>query len=40
VNADVICLGSTGKGAVERVLLGSVSQSVVRASPIPVITVH
>jgi nucleotide-binding universal stress UspA family protein len=40
VKADVICLGSTGKGAVERVLLGSVSQSVVRASPIPVITVH
>jgi nucleotide-binding universal stress UspA family protein len=40
VHADVVCLGSTGKGAVERVLLGSVSQSLLRASPIPVITVH
>jgi len=40
VGADIICLGSTGKGAVERVLLGSVSQRVVRTSQIPVLTVH
>jgi nucleotide-binding universal stress UspA family protein len=40
VGADVVCLGSTGKGAVERVLLGSVSQRVLRASPMPVLTVH
>jgi nucleotide-binding universal stress UspA family protein len=38
--ADLICIGSTGKGAVERVLLGSVSQLIVRTSPIPVLTVH
>jgi nucleotide-binding universal stress UspA family protein len=40
VGADMVCLGSTGKGAVERVLLGSVSQRVVRTSEIPVLTVH
>lgn len=40
LGADVICVGSTGKGAVERVLLGSVSQLLVRTSPIPVLTVH
>jgi nucleotide-binding universal stress UspA family protein len=40
VGADMVCLGSTGKGAVERVLLGSVSQRVLRASPRPVLTVH
>jgi nucleotide-binding universal stress UspA family protein len=40
VGAELICLGSTGKGAVERVLLGSVSQLVLRTSPVPVLTVH
>ena len=40
LGADVICMGSTGKGAVERVLLGSISQVMVRQSPIPVLTVH
>lgn len=40
VNADAICIGSTGKGAVQRVLLGSVSQRIVRTSPVPVLTVH
>ncbi len=40
VGADVIALGSTGKGAVERVLLGSVSQLLVRTSAVPVLTVH
>jgi len=40
LHADTICLGSTGKGAVERVLLGSVSERVLRTSKIPVITVH
>jgi len=40
LGADVVCLGSTGKGAVERVLLGSVSQRVLRASHTPVLTVH
>lgn len=40
IGADALCLGSTGKGAVDRVLLGSVSQRVVRSSPVPVLTVH
>ena len=40
LGADLICIGSTGKGAVERVLLGSVSQRVLRMSGIPVLTVH
>jgi len=40
IGADVVCLGSTGKGAVERMLLGSVSQRVLRATQTPVLTVH
>ncbi len=40
VGADLICVGSTGKGGVERVLLGSVSQLLLRTSTIPVLTVH
>ena len=40
LGADLLCIGSTGKGAVERALLGSVSQRIVRTSPIPVLTVH
>ena len=40
LGADLICLGSTGKGAVQRALLGTVSQRVVRSSVVPVLTVH
>jgi nucleotide-binding universal stress UspA family protein len=40
IEADLICLGSTGKGAVDRTLMGSVSQRIVRTSKIPVLTVH
>jgi nucleotide-binding universal stress UspA family protein len=40
IGADVLCVGSTGKGAVQRALLGSVSQRILRTSPIPVLTVH
>jgi nucleotide-binding universal stress UspA family protein len=40
LGADLLCVGSTGKGAVERVLLGSVSQRILRTSEIPVLTVH
>jgi nucleotide-binding universal stress UspA family protein len=40
LGADMICIGSTGKGAVERALLGSVSQRVLRTSEVPVLTVH
>ncbi|MDB4985954.1 MAG: hypothetical protein JWN04_1132 [Myxococcaceae bacterium] len=40
IGAQLICLGSTGKGAVERLLLGSISERVVRTSTLPVLTVH
>jgi len=40
LGADLICLGSTGKGAVARVLLGSVAQLVLRTSKVPVLSVH
>lgn len=39
LGADVICVGATGKGAVQRVLLGSVSQLLLRSSPVPVLVV-
>ena len=38
--ADLLCVGSTGKGGVQRVLLGSVSQSLLRTSSVPVLVVH
>lgn len=37
--ADAICVGATGKGAVDRVLLGSVSQQILRTSHLPVLVV-
>ena len=37
--ADFVCVGATGKGAVDRVLLGSVSQQLVRTCPVPVLVV-
>jgi nucleotide-binding universal stress UspA family protein len=40
VGADLVCAGSTGKGGVQRVLLGSVSESLLRTSPVPVLVVH
>ena len=39
IGADVVCLGATGKGAIERVLLGSISQLVLRTSSLPVLIV-
>jgi nucleotide-binding universal stress UspA family protein len=39
IGADVICVGATGKGAVQRVVLGSVSQLVLRSSQVPVLVV-
>jgi nucleotide-binding universal stress UspA family protein len=38
--ADMVVVGSTGRGAVERVLLGSVSSGVVRGASCPVAIIH
>ena len=38
--ADVIVLGTHRRGPLGRVFLGSVAEKVVRAAPIPVLTVH
>lgn len=37
---DVIVMGTRGKTGFERFLLGSVAEKIVRASPVPVLTVH
>lgn len=37
---DMIVVGSTGKSGIERFMLGSVSEKVVRHSKIPVLVVH
>lgn len=39
IGADVLCLGATGKGAMARVLLGSVSLLALRSASIPVLLV-
>ncbi|MFN2624215.1 MAG: universal stress protein [Chthoniobacterales bacterium] len=38
-NADLIVMGSHGRGAMERWLMGSVAESVMRAATCPVLTV-
>lgn len=40
VNADLIVMGTHGRRGVERALLGSVAEKVVRMSRVPVLTVH
>jgi nucleotide-binding universal stress UspA family protein len=40
LGVDLIVVGSHGKGFVSRVLLGSVSEHVVRHAPCPVLVVH
>ncbi|MCA9580710.1 MAG: universal stress protein [Myxococcales bacterium] len=37
---DLVCVGTSGKDAVERVLLGSTAQRLVQHSKVPVLTVH
>jgi nucleotide-binding universal stress UspA family protein len=39
LGSDVIVVGATGKGRVDRALLGSVSRSLVHQSSVPVVTV-
>lgn len=38
--SDLVCLGVSGKDAVERLLLGSSTSKTVQASEVPVLTVH
>lgn len=35
--ADLICLGTTGKGMIDRLLMGSTAQSLIRHSDVPVL---
>lgn len=38
-DCDIIVMGTHGRGGIDRLLLGSVAEKVVRASPLPVLTV-
>lgn len=38
--ADVICIGTHGRTGVERVILGSVAERVIRGAKIPVLITH
>ena len=38
--ADLVVMGTHGRGLVGHVLLGSVAERVVRQSPVPVVTLH
>jgi nucleotide-binding universal stress UspA family protein len=38
--ADLVVLGTHGRHGLSRFVLGSVAEKVVRASPVPVLTVH
>lgn len=39
IRADLVVLGARGAGAITRLLLGSVAESVLRQSPVPVLIV-
>jgi len=38
--ADLIVMGTHGRRGISRALIGSVTEAIVRTSPIPVLTVH
>jgi nucleotide-binding universal stress UspA family protein len=40
VGADLIVMGTHGRGLVGRTLLGSVAEAVLRRAPVPVMTIH
>jgi nucleotide-binding universal stress UspA family protein len=40
LGADLVVVGTHGRHGFEHALLGSVAESLVRASPVPVLTVH
>jgi nucleotide-binding universal stress UspA family protein len=40
VNPDVVVIGTHGRRGLDRVVLGSVAEKVVRMSPVAVLTVH
>jgi nucleotide-binding universal stress UspA family protein len=37
---DLICMGTHGRGGINRLLLGSVAERVIRAAEVPVLTVR
>lgn len=39
-NCDLVVMGTHGRGGIDRLLLGSVTERVVRSAPVPVLTVH
>jgi nucleotide-binding universal stress UspA family protein len=39
-NCDVVVMGTHGRTGVDRLLLGSVAERVVRSSPVPVVTIR
>ncbi len=39
-DCDLIVMGTHGRGGIDRLLLGSVAEKVVRSSKIPVLTMH
>ncbi len=40
IGADLIVMGTHGRRGLARALIGSVTEAVVRTSPVPVLTVH